>query len=625
MESESYDIFPEFSDWARMHGITFDHVYPKETKGMGIGLFARSKPANTNKTNIQKLQEQTQGLKLDQEAKSKPNKELLFVPQSLILSKTRVSQLNAPVFHHTLDQIGEHNLSERLTLVLFLLYERLCVAGHFCYLQRPDDIPPPVKLAATSCNGSVFSPYVATLPEVCTPVTLDPDLVKGYLAGTLLLDSVCAKRSKLEAEFEQLSGNLGVFDNWPTRPKVEDFIWADATFWSRVLSFQSQFEEDPQDCKRASKQPADDMHMVPVLDFANHAAKPNIRWEVEPDGIRVWANQELDVNQSQDQEVFLSYGEKPNSELLFLHGFILHDNPMQTLTMALPMDETDPLYMPKAHMLMRLNIPPRISLYLSEDKPTNPPNLVRLYRNLWVNPEAQYLLWIYSLNEDDGVGVHLEDPEFMVCLPGKPQDEGNEDMEEMDLMEDQTLGRLMLMINKTVIESTEQLEVIVPKLEIFPVLILRSLVLIASQIEYHITRIMATGDRVQKVEGVEIVRAIQYDMESLLNQGSDSSTPFQSGTSPVSRLGLATNIKITDCHLPTILEPDRDHPITPQQVELEAYVSRLVTTMKEYRTLEMDLLVKLGDEIGEAQTQCLQENTFIQTYLAMMQNNAEDE
>jgi hypothetical protein len=164
-------------------------------------------------------------------------------------------------------------------------------------------------------NGGFFADYIATLPDISTPVTLDPDLVRGYLAGTLLLDSVCAKRSNLEAEFEYLSGNLGAFEDWPVRPTLGNFIWADATFWSRVLSFKTQWTDNG-----TSSDSDDDMHMVPYLDFANHAADPNIRWEVDSDGLRVWAHESLlqdSKNGAVAREVFLSYGKKPNTELLY--------------------------------------------------------------------------------------------------------------------------------------------------------------------------------------------------------------------------------------------------------------------------------------------------------------------
>lgn len=279
-------------------------LVPKESKGMGTGLF----------------------VDLAQGADRKDGQdggELLFVPHSLILSPSSINQLNCPHLQTAFKTVGQDNLTERLVFILFLLYERLALEHLECLPKHNSSKD--ASLDTPSFTPSPFAPYVAMLPDVCTPVTLDPGLTRGYLAGTLLLDSVCAKRAKLESEFELLSGTLGLFDPWPVRPSLEDFVWADATFWSRVLSFGTQWAQTP-DGQNPGSMPVDDMHMVPYLDFANHAGKPNIRWQVDEDGLRVWAMESLlgsihegdqDHPKDQSQEVYLSYGNKSNTELLY--------------------------------------------------------------------------------------------------------------------------------------------------------------------------------------------------------------------------------------------------------------------------------------------------------------------
>jgi len=171
----------------------------------------------------------------------------------------------------------------------------------------------------------------------------------------------------------------------------------------------------------------------------------------------------------------------------------------------------------------------------------------------------------------------------------------------------------MLTINNTKVENLEVLESVVPKLDIFPVIKLRILVLVADRIEHYISRIMETGDRVQKAEGVEIVRAVHYDTDNHSARGSP--TPDLAEAQPTSRLSR----NIGDCLVPTILQPDHTQPITDRQLEAEAQVSNLVTMMKNYRAEEMSLLVGMGNVLGEAQTRCLEESDFIQSYLARMQ------
>lgn len=265
-------LLAPFQSWATANGITTSLV-PKTSEGMGVGLFV--------------------DMAIDQNNQETDSGDLLFVPYSLILSRSSILNQPCADLVSTIRVIGEDTITERLALVLFLLYERLV-------------------LNIEGSTPSKFTPYIAALPEISTPATLDPELAQGYLAGTILLDSVCAKRKKLEAEYALFSGNLGAFEHWPVKPTVADFIWADATVWSRVLSFQSQVKENANELELS-----DDLHMVPYLDFANHANQSNIHWQVDEQGLRVWGNEHLTLTEdTMEPEVFLSYGEKPNTELL---------------------------------------------------------------------------------------------------------------------------------------------------------------------------------------------------------------------------------------------------------------------------------------------------------------------
>ncbi|KAF9917915.1 hypothetical protein BX616_010861 [Lobosporangium transversale] len=609
-----------FRRWATEHSVR-TVLEPHTSSGKGNGLFID--PAFVHQ------------LKSEFKCGSEHEGELLFVPHDLIISRSRVLKLPCLALKRTFAVLSTDLLTERLVILLFLLYQRLLLDHGVCVLEEPlptfDNTTP--TNAENFSAASLFEPYIAMLPDVCTPVTLDPDLVRGYLAGTLLLDSVCAKRSKLEAEFELLSGNLGVFDHWAIRPSLDNFIWADAIFWSRVLSFQTQWDSDKSTDDGLASKPdhqTDDLHMVPFLDFANHATYPNIRWQVDPDGLRVWAKESLlkdldsvenDENRtkSKRREVFLSYGNKPNVELLFLYGFTLHDNPTKTITLAMPMDEDDPYYMPKAHTLMRLGIPPRITVYM--DKHDGPCDLVEICKGLWITHESQCLLWLYALNEEDGIGALIEEPDDKICVTQEVEDD-EEQMEEADLMDEGSVGRLMLTIQETKIVSKEELRKIIPKLDIYPVLILRSLVLLADRVEFYITRIMETGDKVQIADDLAIVRAINYEIDSQSESRPDTPSSVASPRLPATRR-LCNHTG--DCLMPTLLEPDQEHPITCRQFEAEMQISSLVSTMKSYRIEEMNQLVQMGNFLGEAQTSCLEESTFIRAYLSRMHSENQEE
>ncbi|KAF9414590.1 hypothetical protein BGZ94_000335 [Podila epigama] len=553
---------------------------PRTSEGMGVGLFVD--PALVE----ERLHES------DTES-AKDQGDLLFVPNTCILSRSGILHNACTALRETFEAIGEDNVTERLALVLFLLHERLVLganSGDTAGDAAEDDaLAPPA-----------FAPYIVVLPEISTPVTLDPELVQGYLAGTILLDSVCAKRNKLETEYATLSGNMGVFEHWPVKPTVNDFIWADATVWSRVLSFQSQANQDDNNQEANSSSPlaTDDLHMVPYLDFANHANQSNIRWQVDEKGLWVWGNEHLaitndDSKQVSEQQVFLSYGVKSNTE--FLYGFTLEDNPTKQLTLAFPMDEEDPYYMPKAHTLMRHGIPPRITLHLNCTGETTS-DLVELCSGIWVNKESLYLLWIYALNEEDGLGALMEEPVSKICIPnesnvtqGEEDGEGQDASDEVvDLDDEDVVGRLVMTILDKAILSKDALSSVVPTLEIYPVLMLRALVLVTSRVEYYIERIMATGDRVQKVEHGEIVKTVHYEQVDV----------------------------IESLKSPSIAQPEKDKE---EDLKLGPHVMSLVAMMKNYRNEEMAMLVRISDLLGEGQTKTLEESEFIQEYLAKMQ------
>ncbi|KAF9972897.1 hypothetical protein BGZ73_003899 [Actinomortierella ambigua] len=722
-----------FHQWAKEHGVR-SRVVAQESLGKGTGLFL----SLAEKHILAVEQAVAAAAAADADAATTPSSDttvdpLLFVPSPLLLSKSRVFALTeCEPLQRTLKMLGSYDeVTERMSLLLFLIYGRLAVrernrkeALRYARMAAKADALAKARENGATIESTVddhddheeeeegeedwikpsgFEPYVAVLPDISTPVTLTPEVVQGYLAGTLLLDSVCAKRKRLEAEYENLSGARGIFEHWKVHPTLEDYIWADATFWSRVLSFQSQrdFEGTEEAGKvangstKSEGKKKDDMHMAPFLDFANHATKPNIRWHVDDAGLYVlpFDNDEEDgevdphlvdnvcrsvpVNvpvkghsdkptlhelKETHQELFLSYGDKPNMELLFLYGFMLSNNPVQLQTLAMPMDEEDPYYMPKAHTLMRMHLLPRVTIYL--DTHQAPPDVVELHPGLWITEASRDLLWIYALNEEDGLGAELEEPELKICKIHESVDEGDDEMEEADLDDEDELGCLYLTINGQKMETRQQLHEVLPTLEIYPVLVLRIMVMLGQRLEFYIARITESGDKVTKTEGGEIVHAIRYDAP-LTNPGtpdlptggnvsgaasSERLSPEQTpAVNPAfgkirmeaaSRLGYTIgggrdspghhhhigHVAVRPCTVDTTTieqhQDDEADPMIHHQLEVEAQVSTLVQIMKEYRNEELQMLIQMSDKVGEAQVQYLENNTAVQEYLAKMQ--AED-
>ncbi len=210
---------------------------------------------------------------------------------------------------------------------------------------------------------SPAAPYVEAIPaRFRTPLHYSADETRG-LAGTNLhaaasqqrkaLDSVLRERVRpagarlfraMRAWERERRGWFGrtFVGGFTSAAKIteDEFRWAYSAYWSRALSLP--IGADP----TAPTVEA----IVPGIDFANHSCgAPNARWEVRgvrggaPDpsdpsgsGPRVELLGEFGSLPAPGEEVVISYGDKTNEELLFVHGFADRDNPHDALVLQPP-------------------------------------------------------------------------------------------------------------------------------------------------------------------------------------------------------------------------------------------------------------------------------------------------
>ncbi|CAJ0764635.1 274_t:CDS:2, partial [Entrophospora sp. SA101] len=289
------------------------------------------------------------------------NKVVAFIPFSLTISKTKINRFakeKAPKLDETIQLLKNsgQTLTERLAIIFYLLYER-------------------VGRAASGDPPSIWKEYVDILPRTLhTPLFYNESL-KTCLNGTSLKAAVEAKHKKLEREYALFrpyfnnwtlslqnnnNNNVVVVDSAVT---FEHYKWADGIFWSRILSFGSRFEFAPLDQTPYRTELMDDYHLVPYLDFANHSLTPCARWELTTEGVElVLTKLDSDEQLLPETEICISYGDKPNSELLFIHGFTLSDNPCSTISFNLPFYETDELIQAKLLFLQDHGIKPLVTL-----------------------------------------------------------------------------------------------------------------------------------------------------------------------------------------------------------------------------------------------------------------------
>jgi hypothetical protein len=168
------------------------------------------------------------------------------------------------------------------------------------------------------------------------------DVIKLF-KGTHLAQALLAKQEKLKLEWDsvinpaihewkQASNQSDLNGLSYTCPKTvfDDFVWADAMYWSRVL-----------ECAWDSEGKGESA-WIPLLDTCNHSFQPTSRWDVdcEQDTVQLvptdhFSRMIADAPCNEPLDLTINYGFKPNSELLFSYGFLERDNPYDTVTIQI--------------------------------------------------------------------------------------------------------------------------------------------------------------------------------------------------------------------------------------------------------------------------------------------------
>jgi hypothetical protein len=277
---------------------------------------------------------------------------LASVPMRLAVSADAAANHDTPAGAVFREMLESGEIDERLAVMLLLIVER----------RRGE--------------GSPIKAYVDALPkpgEHKTPLFYDANEMKA-LRGTNLHRAVSAQRRRLASVLKDsaipagkklmravashvppeerekktgggwlpwwLGGGNGKRDlrrRRATKPSakpitMDEFLWAYATFWSRALALPIGPDPEASGAVEA---------IVPGIDFANHScARPNARWAVANASGREGATAgeptvtlECLSVPGPGEEVLISYGDKPNEELLFVHGFAERENPHDALVL----------------------------------------------------------------------------------------------------------------------------------------------------------------------------------------------------------------------------------------------------------------------------------------------------
>lgn len=243
----------------------------------------------------------------------------VFIPHQLVLTASQA--LKDPSVGKQLTDLMlamlefDLELSERQIILLFLIVGR------------------------RSPTATFWSPYLIALPDdVKCPSSWELDSPEmSLLAGTELEVAVNAKRRSLAQEFSVF---VEVFSMLPDAlgPETlewftyDTWLWADSVYWSRVFSLREALlglGEADDVLPAVFRAPASlcDMALVPLVDFLNHSdTDPTCHWTIRlpetADGsLLVELVDDRAASADCETELSISYGDKPNAELLFHYGF----------------------------------------------------------------------------------------------------------------------------------------------------------------------------------------------------------------------------------------------------------------------------------------------------------------
>ncbi|KAI9284435.1 hypothetical protein BC943DRAFT_325645 [Umbelopsis sp. AD052] len=346
---------------------------------------------NLSKVQVKHTPDAGYGLFATEDFSSDTAEPMVTIPSNLIVTASKALQYLKEHNRQQYDELEElprnNKTIERYCILLFLICE---------------------KNAATP---SPWRYYIDILPSLdtlkSTQALFYQEEEMQLLEGTSLHKSIMERRSTLSKQLKQLTTLVPSASN----VSLDDWQWADMVFWTRVVSIDSQKQAKDEDASEITP----DYAMVPLLDFANHTLAPNLRWELDDEGnFQLLAH---NAGGSAGEQLYFSYGDKPNQELLFLHGFCIPDNPnpakftMSVIPLMMMDEET---IEPKMRWLH--DIGETHTLILEKESQGDEHPLMKA----GVTKHSAALLQLAVLDVDDPIDFILEDGNLVLCFEGKP-------------------------------------------------------------------------------------------------------------------------------------------------------------------------------------------------------------
>lgn len=163
-----------------------------------------------------------------------------------------------------------------------------------------------------------------------------------------------------------------------------------------------------------SKVAGEELALVPYADLMNHNPFSNTYIDAQTTGGMasfIKRKEEVaiysDRSYKKFEQVFISYGEKSNSDLLLLYGFALERNPFNSVDITVGLSKKDPLYVGKRAYLAKSG-KDAISVRFPLQQNRYPSELVDFLRLLLVEPDDLGMQTLERVDFNEPISPSLE-------------------------------------------------------------------------------------------------------------------------------------------------------------------------------------------------------------------------
>ena len=236
--------------------------------------------------------------------------ELLKIPMNLCLTKSSARKALG-------NDVLPNDINEYLAVACQLIHERYVLG-----------------------DKSFFKSYIAVLPEVdeVNPTFTWSKEDLDFLEGSPVIAATQSLQMKLKREYDALlGGENGLIARYPDRIPAERFtyenwIWAFAMLFSRAIRLQSLRQGET-------------LALVPYADLINHSPFSQAFVDARESGDWLFKTGEEEVILYADrgyrrmEQVYISYGQKSNAELLLLYGFAVERNPFNSVDVTVSINQ----------------------------------------------------------------------------------------------------------------------------------------------------------------------------------------------------------------------------------------------------------------------------------------------